>query len=62
MGRFLITFVVPISIVTVFPARVLLGTLQPEMAVYMLGAAVLLLWLSNRFWRFALRRYASASS
>ncbi len=61
-GRFLITFIVPISIVTVFPARVLMGTLQPELAAYMLGAAVFLLWFSNRFWNFALRRYASASS
>jgi ABC-2 type transport system permease protein len=60
--RFLVSFVVPVGMVTVFPTRALLGTLGPELAAYMAATAAALLWLSSRFWRFALRRYASASS
>ncbi len=58
-AQFLMNFVVPVAMVTVFPTRALLGNLAPELAAYMAAA---LLCLSSRFWRFALRRYASASS
>ncbi len=61
-AQFLMNFVVPVAMVTVFPTRALLGNLGLELAAYMVGAAAALLWLSSRFWRFALRRYASASS
>jgi ABC-2 type transport system permease protein len=61
-AQFLMNFVVPVALVSVFPTRALLGTLGPELAAYMVAVATALLWLSSRFWRFALRRYASASS
>jgi ABC-2 type transport system permease protein len=59
---FLVSFVVPVAMVTVFPTRALLGSLGPQLAAYMVVAAAALLWVSSRFWRFVLRRYASASS
>ena len=62
LGQFLLTFVVPVAMVTAFPTRALLGTLGPWQAAAMVAVAVGLLWASGRWWRFALRRYASASS
>jgi ABC-2 type transport system permease protein len=58
----LVNFVVPVAIVTVFPARVLLGTLGWEQAAAMLALAAGLLWLSGQVFRVGLRRYESASS
>ncbi len=58
----LLTFVVPIAFMTTYPAQALLGrgnwaTMWPAPFL-----AAFLLWLSHRFFTFALRFYGSASS
>ena len=62
LGQFVLTFVVPVAMVTMFPTRALMGTLRPELAVAMVGVALGLLWVSGWWWRFALRRYDGASA
>ena len=60
--RFFFTFVVPVTFLTTVPAETLLGRGNP---VWIAGGgflAVMLLFLSSYFWRFALRFYTSASS
>ncbi|WP_460201030.1 ABC transporter permease [Scytonema sp. NUACC21] len=60
--RFFFTFVVPVAFLTTIPAEAMLGRTQPS---WILGAGVLalvLFFVSTRFWRFALRFYTSASS
>jgi ABC-2 type transport system permease protein len=60
--RFFFTFVVPIAFLTTVPAEALLGRGE---AVWIIGAsflAIVLLYASNKFWKFALRFYTSASS
>jgi ABC-2 type transport system permease protein len=55
-------FVVPVMLVVNVPARVMVKALEPGMVGFMLLATALLLALSRRFFRAALRRYRSASS
>lgn len=60
--RIFFTFVVPVAFLTTVPAEVILGRGNIN---WILGAALLavaLFFLSNAFWRFALRFYTSASS
>lgn len=60
--RVLLTVVVPIAFITTFPAQAVLGRLD---TVTLIGAVVMgigLFSFSAWFWRFAVRRYSSASS
>jgi ABC-2 type transport system permease protein len=60
--RFFFTFVVPVAFLTTVPAEVLLGRGESS---WLLGAgvlAVVLFFISQAFWQFALRFYTSASS
>jgi ABC-2 type transport system permease protein len=61
MGRFF-TFVVPILLVVSMPASVMVKALDPGMAAFTVVVTVILLYLSRRLFRYALRRYRSASS
>jgi ABC-2 type transport system permease protein len=56
------SFVLPIMLVTNVPARLMVKTLEPEVAAYAAVATVVLLAGSRWFFRTALRRYRSASS
>ncbi len=60
--QFFFTFVVPIGFITTIPAESILGRVSIDTTGVSLLIAGLLLFLSNRFWRFALRFYTSASS
>jgi ABC-2 type transport system permease protein len=64
MFRFIFSWIVPVIIVANIPARLLIKPLeQPGWLMFHLvvaGSAALL--MSRVFWRFALRRYSSASS
>jgi ABC-2 type transport system permease protein len=60
--RFFFTFVVPVAFLTTVPAETLLGRGDPSWIIGGGCLAVVLLLLSNRVWRFALRFYTSASS
>ncbi len=58
----LLVYVVPVAAISTLPSEALLGILEPTMAPYQVGLALVLLWASHRFWHFSLRRYSSASS
>lgn len=60
--RFVFTFVVPVAVMTTFPAEALLGRLPAETALATVGGALALLVVSRLVWRLAIRNYTSASS
>lgn len=60
--RWVFTFVIPVAVMTTFPAMALLGRLAAETALATIGGALALLILSRLIWRAAIRSYTSASS
>lgn len=58
----LLTFGLPIAFLTTYPTLALLGRGQFNHLAIAFGLAALLLFLSNRWFNFALRYYGSASS
>jgi len=60
--RFLFTFIVPLAVMTTYPAMALLGTLAPATAAASLAGALAFTALSRAVWLTALRSYTSASS
>ncbi|MBD2022566.1 ABC-2 family transporter protein [Leptolyngbya sp. FACHB-36] len=60
--RFFFTFVVPVAFLTTVPAEVILGRGELGWTIAAGGLAIVLLYTSHAFWRFALRFYTSASS
>jgi ABC-2 type transport system permease protein len=62
LWRFVFTFIVPVAIMTTYPAQALLGTLDARTAIATVGGAATLLLVSRLVWRLAIRNYTSASS
>jgi ABC-2 type transport system permease protein len=62
--RFVFGWIIPVVVVANIPARLLIKPLaQPGwLMLHLVVAATIAFWLSRVFWRFALRRYSSASS
>lgn len=60
--RFFFTFIIPVTFLTTIPAQAFLSQVESHWIVAAVGLAIALLLISNRFWRFALRFYTSASS
>jgi ABC-2 type transport system permease protein len=60
--RFVFTFVIPVAVMTTFPAMALLGRLGTARTLATAGGSLLLLALSRVIWRTAIRSYTSASS
>lgn len=60
--RFFFTFIVPVAFLTTVPAQVLLERAQIGWIAGSAILAIVLLWISRSFWKFALRFYTSASS
>jgi len=60
--RFLFTFVLPLAVMTTFPAMALLGTLSPRTAVLSLAGALAFTILARAVWLIAISKYTSASS
>jgi ABC-2 type transport system permease protein len=56
------TFVLPILLVVNIPAAAMVRVLDVKMVGFTVAATALLVWLSRRFFLFALRSYRSASS
>jgi ABC-2 type transport system permease protein len=54
------TFVVPLTLMTTFPARAILGTLDPRSAVGALAASVVALVVARAVWVRSIARYTSA--
>ncbi|HEY4244987.1 MAG TPA: ABC-2 family transporter protein [Kofleriaceae bacterium] len=62
MWRIVFTFVIPVALMTTFPAMGLLGWLSLPAAAATVGGAIALLVVGRFVWRAALRSYTSASS
>ncbi len=57
-----ITFLIPIGIMVSFPAKSVMGLVSPAGTVWSVIFGLLLLFISLKFWNFALKKYSSASS
>jgi ABC-2 type transport system permease protein len=60
--QFFFTFIIPIGFITTVPAEAILNRVSNGTSIVSLLIASLLFIISNRFWRFALKFYTSASS
>lgn len=60
--RVLLTYVIPVAIMTSYPALALLGQLDLRGALVAWGTGLVLLVISRLVWRVAIRHYSSASS
>lgn len=60
--RFLFTFVIPLALMTTYPAMALMGRIDAETVAACLAGAVGVAVVSRLIWRAALRGYTSASS
>jgi ABC-2 type transport system permease protein len=60
--RLVFTFVIPVAVMTTFPAMALLGRLDAAAALGTLGGTIAMLVISRLVWRSAIRNYTSASS
>ena len=58
----LFTFVIPLALMTTYPAQAMLGTLEPQVLAGALTGAVFFAVLSRRVWVRAIAKYTSASS
>src|SRR5262245_58471081 len=59
---FFFTFIIPAMVVVSVPASAMVKVLEPWLMAFTAGVTILLVYISRRFFRFALRRYRSASS
>jgi ABC-2 type transport system permease protein len=60
--RFVFTFVIPVAVMTTFPAMALLGRLEGTTMLVIVAGVAAMLVLSRLVWRAAIRNYTSASS
>lgn len=58
----LLTYLIPVGIMMTFPAKALMGLISPGGVLISLLIGVFAILLSFKFWNFALKKYASASS
>jgi ABC-2 type transport system permease protein len=56
------TFVIPLALMTTYPAQAMLGRLPAQSLVVAVGGALIFSWLSRRVWLRSIGRYTSASS
>lgn len=60
--RGILTYLVPVGVMITLPAKTLMGLVSPAGALSSLALGVAVIFLSFKFWNFALRYYTSASS
>jgi ABC-2 type transport system permease protein len=60
--RIFFTFVIPLALMTTYPAQALLGVLAPSTALLALLGSVLFAAIARLVWTRAIARYSSASS
>ena len=60
--RLMLTWVVPLGLMTTLPTQALMGALRPGMMLAALGLAAALTLVASALFRVGLRRYSSASS
>ena len=62
LWRIVFTFVIPVAVMTTFPAMALLGTIDTAHVLGTIGGGFAMLVVSRLVWRAAIRNYTSASS
>lgn len=60
--RGILTYIVPVGIMVTLPAKALIGLVSPIVLVMSVAVGFLFIFLSIKFWDFALTKYTSASS
>ncbi len=60
--RNIITFIIPVGVMMTFPVKALFGLLSLQYLLISFGIGASFFILSIYFWRFALKKYSSASS
>ena len=60
--RGILTFVIPVGIMVTFPSKALMGLLSTQSVAIALSIGVVLLYVSYKFWQYAIKHYSSASS
>lgn len=60
--KYLVLSAIPVGLVASVPSRLVLGSASPWLALWGVIVSGLVLFFSNRFWKFALTKYTSASS
>jgi len=60
--RLVLIYLIPTIFIAYIPVNILLGRHNLTSLIWSLGAGILLSYLSQKFWRFALKHYSSASS
>jgi ABC-2 type transport system permease protein len=60
--RFLLNYVIPITVIFTLPAKALLNILTPPGVLYSFVFTYSFLFFSLWFWKYSLRHYTSASS
>lgn len=60
--RTFLTYMLPIAVMITFPAKVFMGMVNSYTVILVIIFGVFALYLSNRFWGLALKKYSSASS
>ena len=60
--RFVFTFIIPLALMTTYPAMALRGILAPSTLAACIGGAAVFFLVSRGVWTLALRGYTSASS
>lgn len=58
----ILTFIIPVGIMMTFPAKSLMGLLSIQSVIIAFLVSTVLLYISLKCWKFAISRYASASS
>lgn len=58
----ILTYLVPVGIMVTLPAKALMGLMTPSGALTSLFFAITSIYVSLKFWNFALTKYTSASS
>ena len=62
LWRIVFTFIIPVAVMTTFPAMAILGRLDMKHVIATLGGTIVLLLISRAVWNLAIRSYTSASS
>ena len=60
--RGILTYLVPVGIMITLPAKALMGLVSPGGVLACFGLGTVAIFLSLRFWNYALKNYTSASS
>ncbi len=60
--RGIITFAVPVGIMMTFPVKAILGSLSLSVVILSFSIGLVFVFCSLLFWKYALKRYSSASS